>query len=173
MRHLLILILFAVPFTQGFGQFSTSGYITPVIGGGQGNNQVQLHSSPSVVELPGGNQGVQKPCNGSNAGQNDLKSMRVNPGQEQITWTVFPNPAIDNCTLELATLKESAVQVIMYDMTGRKVFENLVQAGINGKIRKDINVSDYVNGVYLLSVVSFSDNGDKTESFSKLIQILH
>lgn len=75
------------------------------------------------------------------------------------TFTLYPNPAKDNLTIKTKKLINSKISLI--DMNGRIIYSEV----INNK-NHTINVSDYENGVYILSI------SNKIENYKQFVQII-
>jgi len=72
---------------------------------------------------------------------------------------VFPNPATDLVNINFTAKNTSNVKVELYDVTGKKVYENNLEQ-ISGASSQSINVSKFAKGVYVVKIVS--DNTSET-----------
>jgi hypothetical protein len=66
---------------------------------------------------------------------------------------VYPNPAIDNISLQMNSPKNVDVSVELYDVTGKMIIKQ------NASFSKDksefkVNIASLPNGIYSLKVVS-------------------
>lgn len=65
--------------------------------------------------------------------------------------TVYPNPSSDNIYIE-GTLSSSPIKLIVYDILGREVYAEKLQA--NTPVKKVIDVSGWGAGVYVVQLIS-------------------
>ncbi len=73
-------------------------------------------------------------------------------------WTIFPNPAADEMTVNGKIKSDGTYDLTMFDLNGKNVFrEKLVVA--NGQFSTSLNVKDLPNGIY---VVKIADELGKT-----------
>lgn len=73
-----------------------------------------------------------------------------------VDLNIYPNPATDFVNIELGNLKNEDLQnavIVVYDMTGKKVFEKQ----LNNSSMEKISTADYAAGLYTI-VIANSDN---------------
>lgn len=87
----------------------------------------------------------------------------INENNDANAISIYPNPANDALTINLATAKNEKTVVIIYDMMGKE----LKNVAIENSNQTTINTSDLKPGMYLCKIVS--DTGQQ----SKLISIVH
>ena len=71
--------------------------------------------------------------------------------ENEISFTVYPNPARDIVNIQLNTIEDNNIQLNMYDFYGRKI--NINTNKINTS-QIQINVSDKSAGIYYLQIIS-------------------
>ncbi|MGB4848052.1 MAG: T9SS type A sorting domain-containing protein, partial [Saprospiraceae bacterium] len=83
----------------------------------------------------------------------DIKVMSLPVGVEEIKsgmdWKVFPNPAFDQLTIELAN-NTKKINVIITDITGKIMYSTTV----SGNQIIEVNVKDFLEGVYVVQIQS-------------------
>lgn len=90
----------------------------------------------------------------------DLCSVQSPMGVEDnlsSSFKVFPNPSNGSFTIQSDRLNSDKVNVQVYDIQGRVIFDNSFNG--NGKLNENIKLNNAQAGVYLLSVT----NGDTRE----------
>lgn len=70
--------------------------------------------------------------------------------QEENTNTLFPNPVIDNLTIQLNQAPDKGAAFILYDMTGREILRSNIK-----QRETTIPVSFLTKGVYLGTIVTW------------------
>lgn len=72
-------------------------------------------------------------------------------GNVTVDATLYPNPAYQQATLDITVSENTATQVSLYDMMGRKVWtkEQNLSTGVN---RVNIPVSNLTSGIYSLQI---------------------
>lgn len=65
-------------------------------------------------------------------------------------FSIFPNPNNGNFTLQFSNAAASAIEVTVFDMRGRKIFEN--NYNNEGAFNENIQLSNAQTGIYLVSV---------------------
>jgi hypothetical protein len=75
---------------------------------------------------------------------------------------VYPNPVTDQFTLNLAAFKDTPVQVVITDLSGRLVSQALVNGG--GKFDYSARQLNLNKGIYILNI--------KAQGYSKSVKIL-
>ena len=71
---------------------------------------------------------------------------------ENIKSNLYPNPAIDNVTIELNSSEERIESVIIYNSNGQKVYENSYTGFPSNTI--EVNVTELKSGLYYVQLVS-------------------
>lgn len=71
--------------------------------------------------------------------------------EEKEVFSIYPNPGIHEVNISLTEdmIKESSVNIGVYNSLGQKVFTSLTQSLIT-----TINVSEYHEGIYYIEIVS-------------------
>ena len=81
---------------------------------------------------------------------------------DEIKWQVFPNPSSSVFNLVCQLSDGEAMEVKLYDATGRKVYEAKVSgSGFVQKLPIDMGTAVFSKGLYLLEAVT----GDRKETF--------
>lgn len=73
------------------------------------------------------------------------------------SFVVYPNPNKGNFTVSFDNPSDELVNIAVFDMRGRKIFENNYQSG--STFNQDIQLDNAQSGVYLLNLT----NGDRKE----------
>lgn len=98
----------------------------------------------------------------------------INIKQEEFgSFVVYPNPAVDNLSFGFQLPEAGKVQVCLYNTTGQRVADVYSGNYENGKFVKQLDVTAYAAGVYLLSLNFVSDKGGKLHSLSQKFQVLN
>lgn len=79
----------------------------------------------------------------------DLVNM-TNPEQSP-DWSIFPNPATTDCTLELNSEKATGISVSLYDIAGKQVWKTTEQINTGNYSRK-ISLTNRPSGVYVVKL---------------------
>ena len=68
-------------------------------------------------------------------------------------YNVYPNPAIDEFTLEVQSEQNKTINYVLFDSTGKIIFsdEHLIYSGIT---QVQLNISDVPTGIYRLLIIS-------------------
>ncbi|MCL2131216.1 MAG: C10 family peptidase [Lentimicrobiaceae bacterium] len=83
-----------------------------------------------------------------------IYNVSVNEAQIGIeAMSVYPNPATDKVKVQIETLQPETVQMALYDVLGRKVFEHS-DSEVTQQISHDIDVSSFAKGIYTLRVTT-------------------
>jgi len=80
-------------------------------------------------------------------------------------FSIYPNPATDNLTIEVSSNQINSYEVSVYDMVGKQVLLLSPELNNNGLYKKTIDISMLKKGVYTVRVKSASDV--KSGVFSK------
>ena len=67
---------------------------------------------------------------------------------------VYPNPSNGEFVIELAGVESEYTQILVFDMSGRQVYSDVVN--VNNDFRKELNL-DVAQGTYLLQIVTIDD----------------
>lgn len=74
-----------------------------------------------------------------------------NPDHEIASLKIYPNPNKGKFNLEFLSVSEKNVEVKIYDLRGRQIFEKSYP--VNGAFNQEINLDNVQSGVYLVSVI--------------------
>lgn len=100
----------------------------------------------------------------------EITSIKESKGSSvNVLWSVYPNPARENATVEFELTKKSKTTLVLYDEMGR-----LLQTVINkdmtpGKHREQINTTEFTNGIYYCSLITSNSDGEKKETKTLVI----
>lgn len=72
------------------------------------------------------------------------------PTKDLVEWSLSPNPADNQCVVSFSLKKNANVQVMIFDKLGRKLKELFVENLIIGNYTKQILLSEFSNGTYLV-----------------------
>ncbi len=98
----------------------------------------------------------------------------INIKQEEFgSLVVYPNPAVDNLSFGFQLPEAGKVQVCLYNTKGQRVADVYSGNYESGKFVKQIDVTTYAAGVYLLSLSFVSDKEGNHHSFSQKFQVLN
>lgn len=89
--------------------------------------------------------------------QNKHPKMQQAATQEKLTLkkvNVYPNPSSGNVFLDLETLAEGNVELLVTDMQGKEIFSESFFAESNTAMQRNINIDGQKSGVYLLKITS-------------------
>lgn len=89
------------------------------------------------------------------------------------SFTVYPNPAVDNLSFGFQLPEAGKVQITLYNTIGQKMSDVYHSSYENGKIVKQLDASIYSPGVYLLTMNFVSDKDGKTRSVSQKFQLIN
>ncbi|MBU3676114.1 MAG: T9SS type A sorting domain-containing protein [Chitinophagaceae bacterium] len=67
-------------------------------------------------------------------------------------WSVYPNPTQDVVNVQFVSPEDATITINLMDMTGRLV-KTVTASAIMGSNLIDVNMSEFVNGVYTLHVI--------------------
>jgi uncharacterized repeat protein (TIGR03803 family) len=70
-------------------------------------------------------------------------------GQESVEMHVFPNPVKNKFTLEVSGM-DKEIEVFIYDLSGRLLFEDKMLNLNNGQLRKRYNITYLSKGIYTI-----------------------
>ena len=71
---------------------------------------------------------------------------------ENVTFTVYPNPADTYIDITFELVDVNAVDVLIYDATGALVYESKNQKVVNAVLQHTVNVSSFASGNYVVQV---------------------
>jgi hypothetical protein len=78
-----------------------------------------------------------------------------NQGQQgELQFSIYPNPALDDVTLSLKLQKSSNAQVLVYDLTGKRVLSMDLGHVSTGSTNIPVNLSKLTRGTYLMKVIA-------------------
>jgi PKD repeat protein/photosystem II stability/assembly factor-like uncharacterized protein len=69
------------------------------------------------------------------------------------SFNVYPNPSSGNITVDCLVLQQETYLLEIFNSIGQKVYTEKI-SGMTGNIRKDINLSAYGKGMYILNLTS-------------------
>ena len=106
---------------------------------------------------------VVKPVGEQDAKDLEKKGVDLDPEEganlEIDRMKFHPNPSDGKFTLEFSTPSEGAAQITIYDLNGKKVYEENIDP-FNGHYKNEIDISSEDKGVYFLKI----SQGDKMSS---------
>jgi hypothetical protein len=85
-------------------------------------------------------------------GGRDISIVCPELGKQLTTLKMYPNPVQDKLSLEISNMNSEKYLVSIYDVYGRKIYEN--QMSTNSNIQ-EIDVSKFIKGAYLLRVQNY------------------
>lgn len=81
---------------------------------------------------------------------------------------IYPNPAINVLNIELQQEADITYLITIYSTMGQKLFQSLIQSSNkNNPYNKEIDISNFSAGVYLVQVTNTKDNDTKCIKFTK------
>ncbi|WP_299887478.1 T9SS type A sorting domain-containing protein [uncultured Lacinutrix sp.] len=85
--------------------------------------------------------------------------------QEQVKFSIFPNPGNDKMNIDVSFLSNDGLKVDVFDVLGKKVLSETL-SDLNTKI----NISKWNSGLYLVRLTSLNQKQDikLTKRFVKL-----
>jgi len=81
-------------------------------------------------------------------------------------FNVYPNPTQGNLTINIISEMDQTLNLMLTDLSGRVVGEDLIQASSGGS-RTIMDLSDLDAGVYFVRVLKTNGEGLFTEKISK------
>ena len=89
-----------------------------------------------------------EPCGGLYTAGPRLKStqLSITPVVDEDEWNIYPNPAYDRAYIDLAILYGQEIQVTIFDVTGKAVWNHASQ--ILGSPVLEVNLEDIPTGIY-------------------------
>ena len=82
----------------------------------------------------------------------DVLDINYDIKKDLFEFTVFPNPVIDKLLMSINVTNNVVSKIVIYDELGRKVDKYFEQALYAGKNKIEINISDYIPGIYFVSL---------------------
>lgn len=83
--------------------------------------------------------------------QSDMEVVGVEELDNGLSVNVYPNPATDNVTIDIETTSMLNLNATVYDMLGQRTGVSLSNVNVNGRIRKNLDLSNLASGQYLIS----------------------
>lgn len=83
----------------------------------------------------------------------DSIEITYNKGKLPEEITLYPNPAVNSVTLRIANEERGEIKIMVLDMTGRKVYERVVNKNAESMII-ELPVIQYQNGLYTVKIIS-------------------
>ena len=68
-------------------------------------------------------------------------------------YSIYPNPATERATLQISVNEETAIQIVITDMTGRKIIEFPETTYASGNYNILINCSSLASGLYFCRIM--------------------
>jgi hypothetical protein len=96
-------------------------------------------------------------------GNNNI-SITVSPctgimnGDNEISFTIYPNPAKDQLTIIINTTKQFECNIELADATGKIVYKQKAKF-VNNSNEHKINLSTFANGIYFMKIITKEGNG--------------
>lgn len=106
-------------------------------------------------------------ANSDNIGY-ELMKLTDTTNSPNIAFTFYPNPAVNNCYLDIALDKQSEIGIKLVDILGREVYSNMPIRYEKGLLTIEIGLSKCSSGIYLCYV--YDDKG--TKLFTEKLVIL-
>lgn len=75
----------------------------------------------------------------------------INEVKASLMLNVYPNPAHENLTLEMHLLKADEMKINLFNIAGQSVYTEETNCA-SGKYKKEIDLNDYVKGIYYLQI---------------------
>ncbi len=86
-----------------------------------------------------------------------------------VQWSIYPNPARENATVEFELAKNSKTTLVLYDEMGR-LSQTIISKNItSGKHQVQLNTSGLANGIYYCSLTTVNSDGEKKETRTLVI----
>ena len=73
--------------------------------------------------------------------------------QTKHTINIYPNPASDRIKIQIETLQPETVQMVLYDIVGRKISE-ISMLEVSQQFVYDMDVSNFAKGIYMLRIAT-------------------
>ena len=70
---------------------------------------------------------------------------------------VFPNPTNSSLTIDFRSFETYGIRVEIYNTLGQEIFKKEIASSF-GKFTQEINLADYVEGIYIINIIS--DSGE-------------
>lgn len=86
-----------------------------------------------------------------------------------IQWSIYPNPARENATVEFELAKNSKTTLVLYDEMGRLSQTIISKNMTSGKHQVQLNTSGLANGIYYCSLTTVTSDGEKKETKTLVI----
>lgn len=129
---------------------------TYVLGQGTNSYTVDWNSGNATISLTATNVcGSGTRTFNANPSCREAMSGAVNEIEEDVF--VYPNPASEKINVEFVLSHNDEAKITMYDMAGKKVAEQIIQAS-EGKNKTSIDVSRLSKSIYMLNVKSHNLN---------------
>jgi hypothetical protein len=164
-KRLYLLSFLAIISIKANSQFFASPAVIAVIPAGAGAQNVQLNCSTPVLqgntENPGNTDTVTAVGEIARQGESGLQLL-----------TVYPNPASDNLWVRLQLQGPAAGQLLVSDITGRKLNEVKLPQRDYTDWKEQINMSGYESGMYFITASFITANSEETHTFSQKIRLI-
>ncbi|MBC7413000.1 MAG: T9SS type A sorting domain-containing protein, partial [Bacteroidia bacterium] len=90
-----------------------------------------------------------------------------------VNFVLYPNPAKETINIDYSVCANAKVEIIMYDMLGRKVEDIIINNELEaGDRTTEFNIANYQNGTYSI-IVSMKDRLGKIAQTQKRLVIIH
>ncbi|MBC7412319.1 MAG: T9SS type A sorting domain-containing protein, partial [Bacteroidia bacterium] len=90
-----------------------------------------------------------------------------------VNFVLYPNPAKETINIDYSVFANAKVEIIMYDMLGRKVEDIIINNELEaGDRTTEFNIANYQNGTYSI-IVSMKDRLGKIAQTQKRLVIIH
>ena len=101
-------------------------------------------SNNDLYAINNGN-GIYKQCINNAAGISNINS-------DEFQVKVYPTTVNASCSIAFDLIKDDWVELIVYDVTGRKVYSHTAQQFSKGSQLLTVNTDNLNNGAYLINI---------------------
>jgi hypothetical protein len=130
------------------GYFAYQWYLNNISIPGATNSELKYVSNGVYYVSVSNNTG----CS-SNSAELTVNDVGIEENKASFSVNVFPNPTIDEMTLELNFSQTENVIVNIINATGQKIYSSQLKQ-VSGLYRKSIDLKEIPNGIYYLQIVA-------------------
>ena len=176
MKKVYLLVISAISSVALFAQApmltptviaSTGGYSSSSSGGFSLSYTVGEMTMVQTFSANGNilTQGFQQP--------NDLINGLIDVTQDEFgSFTVYPNPAVDNFYYGFQLPEQGKVDILLFDELGQKVSDIYHSNYQSGKIVAQVNSANFAAGMYFLTMNFTSSVDGKSHITTKKVQVV-